>query len=384
MTRRVVHVVPGLQRGGAELMLARLVASMDPARWSSEVISLTTAGPVAEAIEEAGVPVRALGMRVGPRLASPAASLAAELRRRRPDLVQTWLYAGDLLGGLAARAAGVPAVAWNVRQSALDPDRSPRRHRAMARACARLSGRVPDVVVAASRSAAEAHRVLGYDADRLQVLYNGFDLDRFRPDAAARKAVRDELRIRPGAPVVALVGRLDPYKEHRDFLAAMAVVRRSVRDLHVLLAGEGVTADDARLGWWMREAGLEGAVHLLGPRDDLPRLLAATDVLASSSSSEGLPNVVGEAMAAGVPCVVTDVGDSALLVGETCRVVPPRKPAALASAVVGVLDIDGSGRARLGAAARARIAQHFSLAASVAGYEQLYERLTTGAPAVAS
>jgi glycosyltransferase involved in cell wall biosynthesis len=205
------------------------------------------------------------------------------------------------------------------------------------------------------------------------VIPNGFDLDEFRPDASARREIRAELGIED-AMLVGLVGRFDPHKDLRSFVSMAGTLTSSRDDVRFLGCGAGISEDNEVLMGWIRDGGLEKRFHLLGPRSDMPRVMAALDVLVSSSVSEGFPNVVGEAMAAGVPCVVTDVGDSALIVGDSGRVVPPGDHEALARECLDLLE-DGASRRRLGGAARTRIAERFSLPEIASRYETLYEEM---------
>lgn len=375
---RLTVVTTGLRTGGAETMLLKLLGAAR-SRVEAEVVSLTTEGAVGPRIAALGVPVRALAMRGGLDAPGAVVRLARELRRSRPDVVQTWMYHADLIGGLAARRAGVPAV-WGLRQSNLDPVHSPRRTIWTARACARLSHRVPARIACCSEASRRVHAALGYDEARMVVIPNGFDAEAFRPDASARASVRRELGLLGDAPLVGLVGRFDPQKDHGTFLRAAGLLRARWPEARFVLCGDGVTADNAALAAGAREAGVLGSCHFLGPRGDMPRLQAAFDVAALSSAyGEGFPNVVGEAMACGVPCVVTDIGDSAEIVGPTGRVVPPRDPRALAEAMDEVLSLGPEKRRELGALARQRVVQRYTLAEVARRYEALWEEVACAA-----
>jgi glycosyltransferase involved in cell wall biosynthesis len=204
------------------------------------------------------------------------------------------------------------------------------------------------------------------------VIGNGFDLLQFAPNDVARHRVRAELGVAPETPLVGIVGRDHPVKDHAGFLRAAAVVLRSIPEATFVLAGRDVDGRNARLVSLVADLGIGDRVRLLGERRDVPALMTALDVVVSSSWTEAFPNVVGEAMACGVSCVVTDVGDSAWIVGETGRVVRPRDPGALAAAVQGVLTLEPSARRMLGLAARRRVEREFSLGAVADRYEDLY------------
>ncbi|HEX6039718.1 glycosyltransferase [Longimicrobium sp.] len=367
----VVHLITGLNRGGAEMFLARLVGGLDRGRFRNVVVSLTDEGDVAPFIRAAGVPVHALGMRRGVPGPGALVRLVALLRRERPDVLQTWLYHADLAGLLAGRVAGVPAVAWNLRCSDTAGAGGPS---LLLRALRALSSR-PDVVVVNSRTGWHHHARLGYRPRGWALIGNGVDVDAFRPSPAARTRLRAELGIGSGAPVVGMVARWDPLKDHGTFVRAAGRLHAARPDAVFVLAGRGVNGGNEALRAQLEGAGLDGSVRLLGPRDDLSDLYPVFDVAALTSTSEGFPNVVVEAMACGVPCVVTDAGDAAAIVDGTGAVVPPGDDGAVAAAWARLLDLPADERAALGRAARARVVEAFSLEAALRSYEALYARL---------
>jgi glycosyltransferase involved in cell wall biosynthesis len=285
------------------------------------------------------------------------------------------LYHADLLGGLAAKFVGTPAICWGIRSSNLDPDKTHWTTRAVRRLCAVLSHVIPKRIFLNSETASRIHIELGYAAGRMEVVPNGFDLSRFRPDDDARSRLRAELGCSDDTPLVGMVGRYDPLKNHTGFFAAMGMVHRHFPQVHLVLAGKGVDRDNEALMRSVAVAGLMENTHLLGPRDDMPALMAALDVLACPSHAEAFPNVVGEAMAAGVPCVATDVGDCAYIIGDTGQVVPIGDMAGFASGVAAMLRLSRAQRTALGEKARARVASRFEIGGVVRRYEESYESL---------
>ncbi len=370
---KILHVITGLGAGGAERQLATLVLNADPAHTRHEVVSLIDDGVWGEALRARGVPVHTLGMAGRPRDLPAFWRLARLIRRSRPDLVQTWLYHADFAGLIAARLAGGVPVVWTLRCSNVRLEHYALATRLLLRVLARLSRR-PRAVVANARSGWEWHESLGYRPRRHQVIPNGIDTTAFRPDPAARDAVRGELGIPAGAPVIGNLSRHDPMKDHPTFLHA---VIETHSDAWVVLAGIGTGPGNAALTNQIAIAGLaQERVLRLGERRDVPRLLAALDVaVLSSSFGEGFPNLVAEAMACGIPCVGTRVGDTALVIGECGRVVPPDDPVLLGHALGDVLALSPETRAALGARARQRIETLFSVPAMVAAYEALYREL---------
>jgi glycosyltransferase involved in cell wall biosynthesis len=370
---RITHVISGLEVGGAELTLLKLVRGMDRGRFRSRVISLTTPGALAPAMEAAGAPVRALGLRR--RAPSPLAllRLVRWLREERPDVVQTWLPHADLLGGLAARMAGNLPVVWNLRSTNLRPGEVRRTTAWIQRLLAYGSGILPRRIVACSAAARSYHERLGYAAGKMVEIPNGFDTAAFRADPEARAHVRAAWGLRPDDVAACLVGRLHAQKAQGSFVRAISLLAPRYPQLRAVMIGEGLSPAQPQVADWVRASGCADRFRLLGHREDVARLLPGADLLVSAAASEGFPNVVAEAMACGLPCVVTDVGDSARIVGDTGVVVPPRDSAALAAAMAKLIDRGAGQRQELGRAARQRIEAEFSLATMIERYEQLYE-----------
>jgi glycosyltransferase involved in cell wall biosynthesis len=373
--RRIVHVLPRLEAGGAERVLIDVSARLAPA-WDQVVVSLTDRGALAETIEASGIAVHAIGFQ--PSVPNPVAfgRLVRVLRRLRPDLVETWLYKADLLGGLATVFAGRPPLLWSVHQTDLPPIGRLRSNVRTARVCARLSGRMPTLVLCASEEAAAAHAAMGYRADKLRVVPNGVDTDRFRPDPDGRTRVRTELGVPEPAPLVGLVARFDPQKDHPTFAAAARMILDRVPEVRFVLCGRKITWDNPELLRLLDDAGVRDRVTLLGVRHDMPELTAALDLAVSASAfGEAFSVAISEALAAGVACVATDTGNARSLIGDTGRVVPPRDPAALAAAVVEVLRMPGGKRRAMAAKGRALMVSRFSIAAVARGYEATYDEV---------
>ncbi len=357
---KIAHVIVGLEVGGAEMMLHRLLLTQrSQGGTPATVISLTRLGPVGQRLRDDGFEVIALGLRTPLGALRAWWRLRTLLRHLQPDLVQTWMVHADLIGGLAARAAGIRAVVWGVRTT--DFSINPRATRAVRWLCARLSATVPHTIVCAAEASRRAHVQAGYEARRMTVIPNGFDVAAGRPDAAAGAALRTELGLPLDRPVVGCVGRFHAAKDYANFVAAAGRVAARRPDCRFLLVGRGIDHANATLSAWIDATGHAGAFVLAGERRDVVACLSAMDIFVLASRSEGFPNAVGEAMAAARPCVVTDVGDAAALLGGTGRVVPAREPQALADAICAVLELPASQRQALGDAASLRVAAEFSL-----------------------
>lgn len=375
--RRIVFIITGLTTGGAEMMLLKVLERLDRQRFAAHVISLTTLGELAPRIAALGIPVDAMGMKPGLPSPSGFLRLVRTLKRLNPDVVHTWMYHADLLGGLAARLAGISAIGWCIRNSNLDKDKTKFSTRAVVGLCAFISKWVPSRILSCSEKARQVHVACGYAAGKMVLVPNGFDLTRFKPDNDARLQIRAEMGITDETPLVGLIGRFDPQKNHAGFFEAAGVLHRHMPHVHFVLAGQGIDMGNAALRQAMTQAGVLANTHLLGLRNDIPELMAALDVLASSSYGEAFPNVLGEAMACGVPCVVTDVGDSAYIVGDTGRVVSPGDMTGLAATLENLLALPLTKKSALGERARARVAKHFEIGSVVRQYEEYYDDLFT-------
>ncbi len=377
---RIAHVITGLGQGGAEAVLFRLATYAEtPTR--HVVISLTDEGVYGPRLRAAGITVHTLGLARGRITLGALLQLRALLRDEAPDAVQTWMYHADLIGGVAARLAGIRAVAWGIRNSGNHLDRSSRSARLVLGLCARLSAWVPRAIVCAAQDAAKRHQALGYRGQKMVVIPNGYDLSRYAPAPEAGARMRARWEVPQDAVLVGCVARWDPLKDHANLLGALALLRQQQGGAAVrgVLVGRGMTPANGELLALIEAQGLTGSVLLAGPSDDIPAVMNALDVHVLSSCAEGFPNVVAEAMACGTPCVVTNVGDAAYIVGETGVVVPPQQPQALAKGMAQMLArIAGDGRAATGEPGRQRVLSMFDLTRMVQAYETVWRRIAGG------
>lgn len=374
-TLKIVHVIVGLNVGGAELMLKRLLEThaMLPG-YEHSVISLTDLGVIGAQLRAQGVSVRALGLRKLLGLPFAFLSLYKQLRQTRPDIVQTWMYHADLLGGLAARLAGVRHVIWGVRTT--DIGKGGKRSTMLVRSmCARLSNWLPNVIVCAAQASRQAHIDVGYAADRMVVIHNGFDLAKFQPDAIQRKQLRLSLGIGDEELVVGSLGRFNPVKDHANFIAAAAMVAQQLPHVRFLMVGRGLDEDNPVVVDLLAKGGVARRFTCLGERQDVAACLNAMDVFCLHSRTEGFPNVLGEAMAMALPCVTTDVGDARHLLSGNGVVVPAQDSTALADGMLRLLAMDDAARKAIGQVAQARIGECFTIASSAEKFKGVYDNL---------
>jgi len=372
---KIVHIITGLHTGGAEMTLYKLLSSLNLEHFSSSVISLSSQGTIGTRLKALGIPVFTIGMRSGHPSLLGFWRLCQVVRRLNPDILQGWMYHGNLfaqlVGFLLRRKV---SIVWNVRQSLYSLRHETFSTAGVIHLCAKLS-RYPAKIIYNARTSAIQHEALGYCRRKRVVIPNGFDTEQFRPCEKARSQIRRELGLSPSALLIGLISRYHPSKGHQDFLRAAALLVQDCPGVRFILVGREVDHNNEALMKPIRKLCLVNYVHLLGERMDVPDITAVLDLATSSSYSEGFSNSIGEAMACGVPCVVTDVGDSAWIVGETGAVVPPGDHRALATAWKHLLEIGPEGRQELGAAARNRIKERFNLSAMVTQYEELYGQL---------
>lgn len=372
----IVHIITGLNRGGAEHALFRLLTQEpDPAR--VRVVSLTDGGIFQQRLERLGVPVTCLHMRAGRLSPLKWWRLVRLLKAWQPRLVQTWMYHADLLGGMAAVVARIP-VCWGVRHSDLSREGNKATTLLVARMCAWVSRWVPARAISCSARAADIHRALGY-AVPFDVVPNGLDVAAWIPRPELRDVMRGKLGLPAEAFAFAHAGRNDPQKDHARLALAFNRVHAARPRARLLLCGQELAEGNAYFDQLPFTPAARDAVIALGPRDDLPHLWQAADAFVLSSLGEGFPNALAEAMASGLPCVATDVGDAAEIVGDTGRVVPPGSDQALAQAMQVLLDMPAGERLRLGQAARLRVQENFTLARMAAGFHRAWDKAIAGA-----
>lgn len=360
---RVLHVITGLDVGGAETMLARLLEhGRRHPELCAEVVSLMPPARGHARVAATGTPVAHLDMAAGVPSPRALVMLARAIVRRRPDVIVAWMHhaqlAATLAAGLARAWVRVPVV-WNVRHSLGGLAEEKLLTRLVLRMQALLSP-TARAIVYNSRVAADQYARIGFRSRDQRVITNGFDLAQMAPRVEARAILLARLGVAGDLPLIGMVARAAPMKDAPNLLRAFARARDAGLDARLVLVGKGMDEGSATCA---AAHGLPAdRVVRVGHRDDVGDWLGGLDVLALPSAwGEGFPNIVGEAMLAGVPCVATDVGDARDLIGGTGMVVPPRDPDALAAALLRLGGMTAAQREALGARARDRIATHHDI-----------------------
>lgn len=374
---KIVHVIIGLNVGGAELMLRRLLESHAClSDIDHTVVSLTDLGVIGPQISALGVPVTALGMRGFLDIPHVLYRLSKILRVAKPDIVQTWMYHADLLGGLAARMAGIRNIIWGVRTTDL-ANGGKKTTVLIRKICALVSKFLPKVIVCAAEASRKAHVAVGYDDKRMVVIPNGFDLSRLSATQEQREKVRLAAGIKPKEFVIGSLGRYNPVKDHLNFIAATALLAVKFQNLKFLLVGRGLEQANTPLMQVISATGYADRFAFLGERQDIAACLKAMDIFCLHSKTEGFPNVLGEAMAMGLPCVTTNVGDAAYLLNGSGIVVPPQDSYALASALQEMINLSAEERSALAQSAKARIYSDFSIDRASENFIRLYKEIAS-------
>ncbi|WP_204368617.1 glycosyltransferase [Neosynechococcus sphagnicola] len=371
-----MFVITGLFTGGAEMMLYKLLSRLNRGKFRASVISLTPGGSLRDQIQHLGIPVYCVGMKSQQINLRAILAFIPLMRKLSPDLIQGWMTHGNLIAQISryVLSSSVP-ILWSIRHSALKPSETKLTTRLIIGLLAHFS-HLPEGIIYNSRSGAEDHHRIHYAPLKTVIISNGIDTDLFHPSLTNRLKIRQELGLEDHTIIIGLIGRFHVMKGHEYFLQAAALLLPIFPETQFLLVGSEVTPKNPVLSNLVRSLGLESHVHLGGERQDIPRLTAALDIACSTSSfGEGFANVIGEAMACGVPCVVTNVGDAAWIVGETGFVIPPADPVALCEAWKALICMDRSARQALGLQARQRVEAHFALDKIVRQYEAVYEEI---------
>ena len=342
-------------------MLHKLISTVDEPRSQTLVVSLGAATLYAEQFEALNAPVVNLDLRPNRPALLPIVRMRRHLRRFRPELLQGWMYHGNLVTLLGRPLVGLkPPIIWSIRATLGDDKFATTQ---VIRLGARLS-HIPCRIVYNSNTSAEQHEAIGYDSRRSIVIPNGFDTTLYRPDPARRAAERARLGINDSTVVVGLVARYHPMKNHVGFLRAAATLIAEGLDVAFVVVGRDISLAHPVLGPVLRKLGVSDSpqMHLLPELPDVASLTNAFDIACSASTwGEAFPNVLGESMAAGVPCVATDVGDSAWIVGRSGIIVPPANEDALARAIRELVTATPDQRQALGRLGRDRVIRDFDI-----------------------
>ena len=374
MKPRVLHVIAGLGIGGAEMALFRLVASSRGGDYSHAVVALTSGGAMQQRFDEAGIELVEFDFKRAP--ISQFFRLVALMRQRRPDIVQTWMYHADLLGGVAAWLTGNRNVIWGVHSTSVRSGGTSGFTRVVQRLCAWVSNYVPHTIVCVADASRRAHADAGYDIRRMVVVPNGFEISQLVATAEQRLMLRSQCGFGVDDVVIGSLGRFNLDKDPDNFVSAAAILASHQPQVRFLMVGKGLDTCNAELAAWIDRTGYRDRFVLLGERSDVPICLAAMDIFCLHSRTEAFPLVLGEAMAMGLPCVTTDVGDASLMIADAGVVVAKQDPRSLAQGLADVLRMTPAKRRDMGCRAKARVHAEFTMDRARKNFETIYQRIT--------
>lgn len=371
----VLHVIVGLSNGGAEGMLTRLIKTqLDMGlAFRHTVISLTDVGVHGVRLrDDCHVDVYELNMHRS-HFFYGLLRMIQLMIKLKPDIVQTWMVHSDILGGLTARLLGLNRVIWGIRTTNFLIES--KRTQFIRKICARLSYLIPKRIVCAAYASQKDSINSGYCSEKLRVIPNGFDVHALKLKSLNGLKMRSSLGLHENAVIVGCLGRFNPAKDYHNFIRAVAVLLLRFDNLKILMVGRDLTRDNLELMTLIDQTGFSNRFILLGEQEDGAAYLSVMNVFVLSSCTEGFPNVLGEAMAMGLPCVTTDVGDSSHLLGDTGKIVPAQNSVLLADAIAEILNLSDSSRKALGRSAQMRIEKMFSITASAERFATLYEEI---------
>lgn len=373
---KVLFIITGLGTGGAEVMLHNLLSNIDRDRFAPTVISLMDKGTYGKKIEQLDIPVHCVGMLLGKPTITSALRLVELVKQTKPDLIQGWMYHANLAAQFSNlfTATKIP-VLWSIHHSLHSITSEKLLTQAIIRFGSWSSKYVSKVAFVSQKSQAQ-HLKMGYSKANSCVIPNGFDTVKFQPSDEIRRKFRQELNIAETTFLIASLARYHPMKDHANFLEAASLLLKKHPETKFVMIGSEVDYENQTLTNLIGKLGINESVYLLGQRQDIPQIVPALDLVTSSSAyGEAFPMVVGEAMSSGVVCVVTDIGDSKWIVGDTGKVVPAKNPLALAKAWEEIITMDASARLNFSESARNRIVKKFSLERIVRQYEHLYQNV---------
>jgi len=363
---KVVFIIRSLDCGGAERQLLTLANALDRKYFEPTILTFYSGGPYERHVSDN---VRLISLNKSGRWDAIGflVRLVCELRRLRPDVIHSYADIPNILSLLVKHFTGRPAVVWGIRMAFHDVASYDWLHRVAFRLERKLA-RFPDRIIVNSHAGHRCFRARGYHPARLITINNGFDSGHFQPKPEARRRIRAEWGLAPDQIVIGLVARMKPIKDHPTFLRAAALVKGAYPNVRFVCVGNGPESYRQALLDLVDQLKLGDRITWTGLHTNMADIYNAIDVNVLSSISEGCPNVVGEAMACGVPCVVTDVGDAASLVGDTGFICPPENPEALAATLIKCIDAD---RVSLGIKARRRIEKSWSISRLVESTERV-------------
>lgn len=377
MLTKPLHIITSLSVGGAETMLLRLIKHKPDLVKSTIVISLTDNGEIGRILESMGVSVISLGMHNWSSIFKALFKLKKIIQNEKPDIIHTWMYHANILGGIAAFLAKNKNIIWSIRRSEFTRGESLSTYIVM-RIGAMFSNVIPKAIVCVAESGLKNHQNYGYKSDSMIVIPNGFDLEHLKHDPVVRKEIRKELNIYDDEVVIGCVGRFHESKGYEILIASSVEVIKLNKKVRYLLIGRDLDQQNTILMEWINKTGSSNHFLLAGEKHNVADYMSAMDIFCLSSITEGFPNVVGEAMASALPCVVTSVGDVQKITGNNAILVQPKNKKLLSKGLCEMLNMDNEKRYRMGLRGRIKIEEEYPIKLICEKYYNLYSLISYG------
>tara|TARA_Y100000996_G_scaffold404984_1_gene379648 strand:- start:1102 stop:2235 length:1134 start_codon:yes stop_codon:yes gene_type:complete len=363
---KILHIITGLGDGGAEHTLYK-ICKYDSTN-NHIVISLSNRGKYFSLLKKLGIEVYNLNINFFSIY--KFFYLVKLIGTLKPDIVQTWLVHADFLGSIAARLAGFKNIVWNIRYSKIQFGKAKFTTILILKILAKLSYFIPQLIIIVSKKAKKIYKNEGYDNKKFLFIPNGYDLLNLKPNSFETSNLLDKIKIKNRTPRIGYVARYDPLKDHINLLKALSLIRLKKIGFFCLLVGNNIN-NNISLNAEIKKLKLTSCVKLMGPTKNVSKIMKWLDVHVQSSRSEGFPNVIAEAMAVKTPCVVTNVGDSSYIVGNTGWVVPADNSIKLAIAIESAIkEIRTKEWSKRRNRARARIRDKFSIGKMIKSYNK--------------
>ena len=369
---KICHIITSLGDGGAERTLFK-ICKYD-LKNEHIVVSLKEPEKYYYLIRDLGIRVYCLKINYF-SLIFEFFSLVKLLRFLKPDIVQTWLVHGDFIGSFAAKLAGLKNIIWNIRYSSIELETSKITTLLITKLLAKVSSFIPKQIIVVSKKAKKNFEKLGYNKQKLSLISNGYDLSILYPRKNKQNLLRKKFKIYKKIPLIGKIARYDPRKDHLNLLKALSIVHKKNYKFFCVLVGTGIK-NNRKLYDKISELKLKNYIKLLGPVKNISFLMNDLDINIQSSKTEGFPNVVAEAMSLEIPCVATDVGDTAQIIGKTGWLVPPSNPSKLASSIIKAMNEKRNKKWLIRCKqARCRIKKNYSLEKMINEYNNIWRSI---------
>lgn len=369
LKKKIIHIITSLDLGGAETALYNLLRTMNP-DYELSVIALNKSGYYSEKINQLGISIEYLAIKKNPVRA--LYRLVSLIKNSKPDVVQTWLYHADFLGGIAAKLCGVKRIIWGVRCEGVGLKTTTT---FVKHGCALLSWIIPHHIIINSQAAVIHHRRVGYNAQKIQLIFNGFDSNRFTPNRtpiAARKL--GNTLIPTDAILIGTLARFHPDKDYATLIQTIDRVCESQDEpVYFALCGTGCHEENSALNEMLQSLKYKNRVILVNGVDDAATYLNQLDMFVLTSKTEAFPNSLAEAMLCELPCIATDVGEVKTMLDGAGFLIPSGNPKQLALVCIEMIQKTPDARAQLGALARKRIKNDYSMDLNMARVKALYK-----------